>query len=91
MHGFGEVEREDDEPVFHAVWEGHVFAMVRLLLQRGVFELDELRHAIERMAPRDYLEASYYERWLAAVELLLEEKGVVERGAAGAAPAASSR
>lgn len=80
MHGFGPVEREEDEPVFHAVWEGRVFAMVRLLLERGVFGLDELRHAIERMDPRDYLEASYYERWLAAVERLLEEKGVLESG-----------
>lgn len=80
MHGFGAVEREDDEPVFHAVWEGRVFATVRLLLERGVFELDELRHAIERMDPQDYLEASYYERWLAAVERLLLEKGVLERG-----------
>jgi nitrile hydratase len=78
MYGFGPVERERDEPPFHMVWEGRVFATVRLLLQQGVFELDELRHAIERMDPWDYLEASYYERWLAAVELLLEEKGVLE-------------
>ena len=27
MHGFGPVEREENEPVFHHPWEGRVFAM----------------------------------------------------------------
>ena len=27
MHGFGPVPREKDEPVFHAPWEGRVYAM----------------------------------------------------------------
>jgi hypothetical protein len=32
--------------------------------------LDQFRDAIERMPPAEYLEASYYERWLHAVETL---------------------
>ena len=29
MHGFGPIEREENEPVFHHAWEGRVFAMQR--------------------------------------------------------------
>lgn len=76
MHGFGPVEREDHEPVFHAPWERTVLAMMRVG-QANVFNLDEFRHAIERMDPAEYLASSYYERWLAAIERLYVEKGVI--------------
>ena len=36
---------------------------------------DEFRHAIERIPPAQYLASSYYERWLAAAEILLVERG----------------
>jgi nitrile hydratase len=39
--------------------------------------LDEFRHAIERMPPEEYARASYYEKWLVAIELLLRERGVL--------------
>jgi len=39
--------------------------------------MDEYRHAIERMDPRHYLTASYYERVLTAVATLCLEKGVL--------------
>src|SRR5439155_23906948 len=45
----------------------------------GLFNLDEFRHAIERMPPARYLEAGYYERWLTAIETMLLEKGIVSR------------
>jgi nitrile hydratase len=54
-----------------------VFALNAALLRRGVYTLDELRDAIERMPPREYLAASYYERWLTAIETLAAEKGVL--------------
>jgi hypothetical protein len=75
--GFGEVTVERDEPVFHADWEARVYALNAALIQRGVYNLDEFRDAIERMPPGDYLAASYYERWLAAIELLTRERGSV--------------
>jgi nitrile hydratase len=76
--GFGPVPPpEHDEPAFHADWEARVFALNATLLRRGVYALDELRDAIERMPPRDYLAASYYERWLTAIETLVREKGVL--------------
>jgi len=76
--GFGPVPPpEPDEPAFHADWEARVFALNAALLRGGVYTLDELRDAIERMPSRDYLAASYYERWLTAIETLAMEKGVL--------------
>lgn len=77
MHGFGAVDPEPDEPVFHVDWERDVFASVIALMAQGVYNLDEFRHAVERMDPVHYLQGSYYEHWLAAVELLVREKGLV--------------
>ncbi|HEY7486721.1 MAG TPA: hypothetical protein VH912_19830 [Streptosporangiaceae bacterium] len=75
--GFGELAVEKEEPPFHADWEARVFALNAALVRRGVYTLDEHRDAAERMPPQDYLAASYYERWLAAMEMLLEERGVL--------------
>ena len=75
--GFGPVPNADgDGPPFAADWEARVYALAAVLRQRGLFNSDELRNAIERLAPEEYLAASYYERWLGALELLAAEKGV---------------
>lgn len=79
MHGFGPIVVERDEPVYHAEWEAHVHAVMRRSIDR-FFSLDEFRNAVERMPPARYLEASYYERWLTAVEALLIDKGLIRRG-----------
>ncbi len=76
MQGFGPIEREENEPVFHAPWEGRVRAMMTVGLRLGLYNLDEFRWALERMDPAAYLAASYYEKWLAAIERLYIEKGV---------------
>ncbi len=76
MHGFGPVAREPDEPPFHHEWEARVFALNRVLLARGVYNLDEFRYAVERIDPVRYYGLSYYERWLIGIETLLAEKGV---------------
>ena len=78
--GFGEVTVEADEPPFHADWEARVYALSNALLRRGVYNLDEFRDAIERMPPGEYLAASYYERWLAAMETLTRERGILPDG-----------
>jgi len=68
-----------DEPIFHESWEAVAF---RLLMNSApdlnVFNADEYRHAIERMAPIHYLPARYYERVLTGVTTLLVEKGVLD-------------
>ena len=78
MDGFGPVVPERDEPVFHEGWERHVFATT-LATMGPVYNLDEFRHAIERMGNLHYLEGSYYEHWLASLETLLTEKGILDR------------
>ncbi|MGY5127414.1 hypothetical protein [Streptomyces nigrescens] len=78
--GFGALEIEADEPPFHADWEARVFALNSVLVRNGVYRLDEFRDAVERMAPQEYLAASYYERWLSAIETLLAERGLLGDG-----------
>jgi nitrile hydratase len=77
MDGFGAVVRETNEPVFHHDWERRMFAMASMMLGARVANIDEFRHAIERIAPADYLASSYYERWMRALEGIVAEKGVV--------------
>jgi len=75
--GFGPVPTgESGGSPFAADWEARVYALAAVLRRRGLFNDDELRDAIERLPPGDYLAASYYERWLAALEMLVAEKGV---------------
>jgi nitrile hydratase subunit beta len=74
--GFGPVPvGADGGPAFAADWEARVYALAAVLRRRGVFNSEELRDAIERLPPGVYLGASYYERWLGAIEMLVAEKG----------------
>jgi nitrile hydratase subunit beta len=79
MHGFGPVVVDPDEPLFHAAWEGRVFALAGLAIAGGLANLDAFRHAIERLSPVEYLTAGYYGRWLAALERLVAEHGALPR------------
>ena len=63
-------------PRSDADWEARVYALATMLRRRGLFNSDELRDAIERLPPEQYLAASYYERWLGALEVLVAERGV---------------
>ncbi len=80
MHGFGPVERESNEPPFHAPWEAAVLTIQRTLTDR-TFSIDEFRHGIERMEPADYLAASYYERWLDGICRVLVDKHLIDASA----------
>src|SRR5215472_16278290 len=77
MEGFGHVQPELNEPTFHADWERRVLAIFSSMLTLTGRNMDEFRHAIERIPPAHYLTSSYYERWLLAVETLLVEHGIV--------------
>ena len=79
MDGFGPVVLEQNEPVFHAEWERRMYALAGLAMRLARSNGDEFRHAIERIPPARYLASSYYERWLAAAETLLVERGIVTR------------
>jgi nitrile hydratase len=80
MHGLGPIVREENEPTFHTDWEGHVLALARAMMAGRHFNLDEFRHAMERIEPSSYLRSSYYERWLEGTITMLLEKGVITEG-----------
>ncbi len=63
MDGFGKVEPEPNEPVFHAPWEGRVIAMNRAMGATGAWNIDMSRFSLETLPPVDYLGSSYYQRW----------------------------
>ena len=77
MQGFGPVEAEPNEPVFHHDWEKTVFALNVATGMLGKWNIDMGRHSRERMPPAEYLEASYYEKWLYGLRRLLVENGLV--------------
>jgi nitrile hydratase beta subunit len=77
VQGLGRVEREENEPVFHSPWEKSVFGMLWATFGTGIYNLDEVRHGIERMHPVQYLTSRYYEHWLYTMEKNLIAKGYV--------------
>jgi nitrile hydratase beta subunit len=77
MHGFGRVEPEADEPVFHARWEGRVLAMQRAMGYTRLWTIDGGRASLEALSPLAYLGSSYYERWLMGLERRLVRYGLV--------------
>ncbi len=76
MDGFGPVEPEPSEPVFHQPWEGRVFAISMAMAASGIWNIDIGRFGIERLPPAVYLASSYYEKWRRRVELLVVEHGL---------------
>lgn len=79
-HGHGKVEREVDEPVFHADWEAKVFAIMLASGPAGAWLCaDRFRHLIERIDPVSYLNDGYYGRWIGGIETGLVEAGVLSQ------------
>ncbi len=79
MQGFGPVQPEANEPVFHADWEGRIFA-IRAQLSRFGGNIDQRRSHIEQIRPDRYLRISYYERWLDTALRYCSERGLISRG-----------
>lgn len=78
MHGFGKVDPEHDEPIFHQPWEGRVFGLFLASMKLGLFQgPGGMRYALETMDPSDYLDQSYFERWHQVLEAELLERGIV--------------
>jgi nitrile hydratase subunit beta len=77
MMGFGPVVAEKDEPVFHNAWERRAFALNMAMGVPGGWNLDQGRAARESLHPAEYLAKSYYEIWIAGLEKLMAERGLV--------------
>lgn len=77
MDGFGPIDPEPDEPVFHEDWEKRCFALFLPSAAAVGFGVDEFRHGMESLPPVHYLEATYYEHWLGAYEKIFADKGII--------------
>jgi nitrile hydratase beta subunit len=75
--GFGPVKPEDDEPIWHAAWEPRAFALVLAMGMTGQWNIDQARHARERLPALQYWRASYYEMRHYALVLQLIELGLI--------------
>jgi nitrile hydratase subunit beta len=78
MDGFGAVDAERDEPVFHAQWESRVLAMTRAMGAANGWSIDRQRFAREQLPPAFYLDASYYEKWFFAMQRMLLDHGLID-------------
>ena len=74
--GFGPVDVEVDEPVFHADWERRAFRLTVAAMLAGHLN-GRFRHSIERMDPAWYLESPYYDHWATATATGLLEGGLI--------------
>ncbi|HVN43719.1 MAG TPA: nitrile hydratase subunit beta [Steroidobacteraceae bacterium] len=77
LQDMGPVRIEKDEPVFHAPWEGRVYAMYNAI--DGGWPAGSGRYERELIPPAEYLRMSYYERWLHSLSELLVKNGLVTR------------
>ena len=78
MDGFGKVEPETNEPVFHEPWEGRVMAMNRAMGAAGIWNIDIGRFSREMLPAHVYLASSYYQKWFLGLEQMLLERGLIE-------------
>ncbi len=77
VKGFGPVEPEPNEPIFHAEWEKRAFALTMAMGKPGGWNIDMSRSAREDRPEGEYLSMSYYEIWLAGLERLMLERGLI--------------
>ncbi|MEM7068547.1 MAG: nitrile hydratase subunit beta [Pseudomonadota bacterium] len=77
MQCYGPVEPEVDEPIFHADWEKRALAVTVGMGFSGQWNLDISRFARESLPPEFYLSKSYYQLWIAGLQNLMLERGMV--------------
>ena len=78
--GDAALPRDNGELVFEAPWEGRAFGIAVALNEEGAYDWTEFRdRLIDEIAKaeRDRSASSYYERWLASIERLTVERGLV--------------
>jgi nitrile hydratase len=62
-----------------ADWELRADAISKILNAKGIRRGDENRRALEDLDGDEYRALSYYERWIAGLETLLTEKGILTK------------
>ena len=77
--------RDQDGPVFKEPWEAEAFALALRLHERGLFTWTEWAETLAEEIARAQqagdpdLGDTYYQHWLAALERLVQAKGVVSQ------------
>ena len=79
MQDMGPVVAEKNEPVFHELWEGRLFAMRRAMAAWGKWNIDVTRHEVELVPPEEYLRLSYYARQFVAFLPMIVKSGLVSQ------------
>ncbi len=77
QQGFGPVQPEPGEALFHADWEKRALAVTLAMGAGGQWNIDLSRSARESLPPATYLGSSYYAIWIFALERLMLERGLV--------------
>jgi nitrile hydratase accessory protein len=79
LHESQGLPADSDGPVFAAPWEAQAFAMAVKLGEAGIFQWSEWAETLGAEL-RAHPERPYYESWLAALESLVQSKGVMTEG-----------
>ncbi len=79
MMGFGPISPEANEPVFHEDWERRAFGVTLAMGALRPWSIDQSRFARESLPPAQYLSSTYYEIWIAGLEKLMRERGLLDR------------
>lgn len=77
MQGYGPVQAESGEPLFHAAWERRALGLTLAMGACGAWNIDQSRFARESLPAAVYLGSSYYRIWILALERLLLARGLV--------------
>jgi nitrile hydratase subunit beta len=75
--GFGPIDPEENEPLFHAAWERRVLGFTVAMGPTGAWTGDQSRHEREKLPLEFYWSANYYDIWLTALTNLLRDRGMV--------------
>ena len=76
LPGAGPIDKSQHEL---ADWEILADAVNQALGANGVKRTDEMRRAREEMDSEAYRNMNYYERWIASIETILIEKGILKK------------
>ncbi|MSQ27100.1 MAG: nitrile hydratase accessory protein [Dehalococcoidia bacterium] len=80
MEGAAALPRKNGELVFEAPWEGRAFGIAVALNEQGLYPWRSFRNSLVDRTVTDDAAGGitpYYEKWLAALETLLLQQGVV--------------
>ena len=80
MDGAAALPRKNGELVFNEAWEGRIFGMAVAMSEGRQFDWEDFRQQlIAEITAADQTDSdsTYYERWLAAFEQLLDRRGLI--------------